>query len=70
MNCGNLSKSIQDHEPRGYEKTTVSFVSKHIPGKVEPIAKSNSQMFKHLKNTTMGGNGDFFKTSVSNKKLY
>ena len=28
MNCGNLSRSIQDLKPKCYEKTTVSFVSK------------------------------------------
>ena len=33
MNCGNLSRSIQDHEPKNYEKTTVSFVSKYIEPK-------------------------------------
>ena len=80
MNCGNLSKSIQDHEPKGYEKATVSFVSKHLmpPGQSKPAdsaAQQNSQMFKHLKNATMAGsNGDIFKatpsTSASNKKLY
>ena len=67
MNCGNLSRSIQDHEQKNYEKNTVSFVSKHIEDQKASQAPS---IFKHLKNAAMGGSDDFFKnsTSVANKK--
>ena len=74
MNCGNLSLSIQDQKPKGYEKTTVSYVSKVISNEAgKKSAGSSRDLFKHLKNTTMGGNGDFFRgsgTSLSNKKQY
>jgi len=32
LNCGNLSRSIQDQKPKSYEKTTASYVSKFISG--------------------------------------
>ena len=78
MNCGNLSRAIQDHKQKNYEKNTVSFVSKHIsdPNKSQATTEaSGSNIFKHLKNSSMGGGGDFFRnagtsTSISNKKQY
>ena len=78
MNCGNLSRAIQDHKQKSYEKTTVSFVSKHISDQNKSQATtevSGSNIYKHLKNSSMAGSGDFFRnagnsTSISNKKQY
>ena len=76
MNCGNLSRSIQDHQPKNYEKTTACYVSKYLPTGKEKrqVGSSQSQLFKHLKNSAMAGSGDFFNrnldTSTSNKQRY
>ena len=82
MNCGygNLSRSIQDSKPKGYEKATVAFVSKVMPSDANSqknASQTTKDLFKHLKNATMGGNGDFFApskhgsgTSLSNRKQY
>ena len=78
-----LSRSIQDQEPKSYEKTTVSFVSKFVDPGADKAKKAgnNSELFKHLKNAAMGGSGDIFRggsgsvsgglhTSASNRKQY
>ena len=62
--AGNLSKSIMDPEPKNYEKTTVSFVSKLDVDK----APNTKEIFKHLRNQAMGGSQDFFRATSGNSR--